>query len=335
VLLVLQQGAAPVAGFVGRDGTELRRLSLPADARFATVGGRWLLYVSAGHLHAADASGFDQDRGALAGMDATDPGWGGLAASPDGSRWAWSYLVGDPNQSLHSRMEIAGLHEQAHVVLDETHADAPLYLEPIAWTDAGMVVADQPGNIGGGPLFFDDHYWWTTRLLDPATGKTRPLSTGASCPFNDIASDGSFTCVAARPSRVVLTTRSGARNLPLPGVVVEEGDALIDPTGRRIAVGIDRTDSNGRPDQRWQVETDLLDVAGGGATTLPASGAVPASWLPDGSLVLADEVTPLVGAENSASILAPDLRTRVPLGDGIYLGMLDPQHAVAAHTPAG
>lgn len=157
VLLVLQQGAPPAARFVARDGHEVRRVPLPADARFATVGGDRLFYVSSGHLHAVAASGLDQDRGALAGMDATDPGWGGLAVSPDGSRWAWSYLVGAP-PPLHSRMEIAGLHEQAHTVLDETHADAPLYLEPVDWTDAGVVVVDQPGNIGGAPLFFDDHY---------------------------------------------------------------------------------------------------------------------------------------------------------------------------------
>lgn len=336
VMLVLQQGAAPEARFVARDGSELRRVPLPQDARFATVGGQWLSYVSSGHLHVVGESGTDQDRGALSGMDATDPGWGGLAVSPDGLRWAWSYLVGDPNRSpLHSRLEIGGLHEQPRVMLDESHDDAPLYLEPIAWTDAGLVVADQPGNIGGFPLFFDDRYWGATRLLDPITGATRRLTSGQACPFNDGIAGGGFTCVAAQPWRVVLTTSSGARTFAIPGVVAQAGDALVDAAGRRIAVGINRSDSTGQPDQRWQVETALIDVSTGGLTILPGNGHVPSSWLPDGSLVVVDVLTPRVGAQNSASILAPDLRSRVSLGDGLYLGALDARHAIAAHTPVG
>jgi len=146
---------------------------------------------------------------------------------------------------------------------------------------------------------------------------------------------GSFTCVTVQPAQVVLTTAGGRRDLSIPGVVVQAGDALIDPAGRRVAVGVDRSESTGQPDQRWQVETVLIDTGGGGSTTLPGNGQVPTSWLPDGSLVLADELTPLVGIENSAAILAPDLRSRVSLGEGVYLGALDPHHAVAAHTPAG
>jgi hypothetical protein len=333
-VLMVQNPTGVSVRFVRRDGTELRRVPMPAGMRFATVGGDRLFYVSAAHLHSLGADGSDHDMGALDGMQATNPGWGGLAVSPDGTRWAWSFLVGTSGAPMRSRMEVAGVGEKARVVLDASH-DSPLYLEPIAWTEAGIVVADQPGNIGGFPLFFDDHYWWFTRLLDPVTFAQRTLSTGQPCPFNDIAADGDFTCLSAHPAQVVLTRGATRRTFALPGTVVNAGDALIDPAGRRIAIGINRSDSTGQSDQQWKVDIVMFDVATGAATALPFSGVVPVSWLPDGSLVVADVVNPDAGVQNSATLLAPDLRTRTELGPGAYLGALDARHAVATHAATG
>ena len=77
----------------------------------------------------------------------------------------------------------------------------------------------------------------------------------------------------------------------------------------------------------------LIDVGGGAATTIAHDGKVPVAWLADGSLVLANVVSPEVTVQNSVSILSPDLRTEISLGAGGYLGALDAHHAVAGQVP--
>ena len=332
-VLLVQDATSSRARFVRRDGVEIDSVPLPQDLRFFAVGGDRLWYVSAtGHLHAVAGNGADVDHGVLEGMPQNSVGWGGLAVSPDGSRWIWSYVIGDGTGSLHSRMEVAGTGRAPRVVADENRSDSE-YLEPIAWTDAGIVVADQPGGIGGGPLFFDDRYWWDTRLYDPLSLTARPL-TGRTqdCPFNDIAKDGSFTCVSSGGSStgtgtVVLHRADGSsRRLSIAAQVTVAGDAMIAPDGARIAVGVSSRENS--------VDTYLIALRTGATTRTGPAGDVPVAWLPDGSLVLENVVDPLTGPANDAAILAPDGRI-TQLGVGAYLGALDARHSLAAHAPAG
>jgi len=330
--LVAGQTTFNTIRFVRVDGTEIRTFKLPKDSTPPTAGGDRVFFVVDGEVHSVDASGSSVNHGKF--MD-EEPAFTKLVVSPDGKRWAWTIEKRHQDDSITSKLFIAGEgSDKAKVLLEETSTVQTVAI-PVLWTAAGLVVIDMPEGIGG-LIFFADTYWGRSRLVDPDTGKSTTLTHKADeCPLNDVSSDRSWTCVrklghgggsvgTATKGTVVLHRPGSAEvELNIEQAALQVGNAVISPRGDRVAVGIY---TGTRADESYSLSTIVFDVAMHSQTTASSDDTVPAAWLPDGSLVL-------VGADfarpKGCSLLKPDGST-VNLGDGRFIGFLDAKGSVPA-----
>jgi hypothetical protein len=162
-------------------------------------------------------------------------------------------------------------------------------LQPVAWSPAGPVVAEEPLGIGGYVLF--RRTFGAAGLLDMATQAVRPLAD-ADCAFSDMASDGTVACVLGGregPSHwsgpvTLRLLRPGGRpplDVPLPASVAQAGAAFFSPDGTSLSLAMSPALGEGQE----QIETDLVDVATGTRHPFGPAGLIPAGWLPDGHLL--------------------------------------------------
>jgi hypothetical protein len=250
----------------------------------------------------------------------------------------WS-VVDDAGGTLRSRLFLAGDGIPARLMREEHTPGSNQYLQPVLWSAAGVVIVNQPGNIGGF-ILFGDLYWWDSYLLDPATLQWTPLSRQDDrCPFNDLSGDGTWTCSTWG---LQVPNRGGIVSEHRPGLEVKRfaieppvsymGDALVSPDGSRVAVGMSHTDVG--PDIVLDMGTVVFDVSTSKSTRIGPTGDVPAAWLPDGALILQDEQPRDGYPKSRLDLLRPD-GTLVRLAIGGFVGVLDPAGAIPSRTPAG
>jgi len=321
--------------FVHLDGSPISSYKLPNNTSAVEAGGDHVFFLESGHLWSVSWTGVAKDHGPVPGLLAQPPYWGGFVVSPDGSRWMWSVVDG-AGSSLRSRLYVAGDGIQARLVKEESTPGSNQYLDPVLWSAAGVVIVNQPGNIGGF-ILFGDHYWWDSYLLDPVTMKWAPLSSQRDgCPFNDVSGDGTWTCTSWGPKQggVVAVHRpgSGVKELVVEPPVFSMGDALISTDGSQIAVGMSHSDIG--PDAVLDLGTVMFHPSTGRSARVGPVGDVPAAWLPDGALILQDEQPRDGYPKSRLDLLRPD-GTVVRLGTGGFVGVLDPAGAIPGRTPAG
>jgi hypothetical protein len=322
--LVNGQTVFDTVRFVLLDGTQISTFKLPANATPPTVGGDRVFYVADGEVRSVDASGTSVNHGKF--MD-KEPVLSKLVVSPDGKRWAWS-IAEIHGTSVTSKVFVAGEGSDNRRILLQKTSTEETELTPVLWSPSGLVVVEMPIGIGG-LIFFDDLYWGRSSLVDPDTGMSSILTRDADeCPLNDVASDGSWTCIAGlghgggsvgTPAKgTVVLHRAGSTRveLALEAKAKQVGNAVIGPQGARVAVGIF---TGTRPDDSQALSTVVFDVATGEQSLVGSNDSVPVAWLSDGSLVLegAD-----FGHPSGCSLFRSD-RSIVKLGAGRFIGFLD------------
>lgn len=328
--LVGDQTVFNTVRFVRLDGKEIHRFKLPKGATPPTVGGDRVFFVVEGEVRSVDASGASVNHGKF--MD-KEPAFTKLIVSPDGKRWAWSVEERHGDDSITTKIFIAGTNSEKPRVLIEETKDQTIPI-PVLWSSAGLVIVDMPDGIGG-LVFFADSYWGQSRLIDPDSGKSTPLTGSADkCPLSDVSSDGSWTCIkglgrgggsVATPTRgSVVLHRPGATPLefPIDQPALQTGSALISPRDDLVAVGIY---SGQRSDKSYSLSTILFDISSRTQSIAATDDTVPIAWLPGGGLILegADFTHP-----KGCSLLLSD-GSRVNFGEGRFIGFLDAAGSVA------
>ncbi|HEX3606870.1 MAG TPA: hypothetical protein VH134_13180 [Candidatus Dormibacteraeota bacterium] len=310
---------------VGLDGVEAARLPLPDSAEAVAVGGHRVLVAGGGRLLGGVAG--TTVPGALTPLS-TLPGGSadslvrGLVISPDGGSWLFSLVVQHEDGTLTSRIYRGG--EGAAPRLLVEHTAPGRALQPVAWTAGGAVVSDEPVGIGGYVLF--RRSFGPTSLLDVDSGTLRPL-TGEDCAFSDLAADGSVACVVdgregpntGGPVRLRIQPRTGAPlEVRLPSTDQQAGAAYFSPDGLWVTLA----SSPATAGASEPVTDVLVDRRDGSVHPLPASGLIPAGWLPGGH-ILADRPTGIEGGDPGTWAIIPEAgATRISTAV-MALGLLD------------
>jgi len=329
--------------FLRSDGTLVRSYRLPFDANLGgtvTVGGDRVFFSNGAELRSVGSSGSATDHGSLEGVVAhpsTFPGQvQGLVVSPDGRSWVWGVTRPLAKHAIRSLIYLGGVGRSPKVIFQETSDDGTSQVAPVLWLAAGVVLVKFPLGLGG-LIVFPDTYWGDSRLLDPRTLRLKVLTKSTEgCPLNDVAQDGSWTCVGGvgqggptyppTAGRVQLHGADGSsRVLTVNEPLTEMGNAIVNGTGAsaHLAVGL----FTGVDDATFSAKTIVFDLATGGSHRVGATWDVPAAWLPDGSLVL--QAVVIGPSQSLCTLLHPD-GTTVRLGSGRFLGYFDHQASVPA-----
>lgn len=300
VLLVIEApvptpGSAVSLQLIREDGTAMRTVNLsPGSDVVAVAGQRIFVRTTDGGLLAIAADGHTKQlepAGLLTGI-------GGVAASPDGSRWLWASQTSDTtSQSIY----VAGDGLAARKIATLAY---PTVLVPYAWTSHGIFFDSLPMDyFGYRPFNTVFNALGGVQLLDPATGTMKPL-TLHGCVFSDETADGEIACFPTDAGYLVpnrhtlrIIDPSGKSNdfvLSIPRFN-NVGDAFFSrdatfltvagATGVAAPLQIGATSTKSE-----QYGTDLVTVSAaqivrfGPMGTRLAMGS--ASWLPDGKLVL-------------------------------------------------
>lgn len=294
------------------DGTLLSAGALPDDTEALALAGSRLLIAGGDRLHSLEAGGVAHDLGDLG--DGADTLVRGLVASPDGHRWAWASVVQDQSGTVHDGIRVGGDGITAHTVLDRTEVGTAL--QPVAWTGAGLVVADEPLGIGGYVLFRRE--FGPTSLLDPLTGTLTPL-LGDDCAYSDTTGAGTLACIAgghegphgSEPVSLHLIPRSGGSlTVSLPGDVAQAGAAWFSPDRRRVTLASSpalATDSE-------VVRCTVLDALTAQTVAACPDGLIPAGWLSPDSF--AAFRTPSTAGGQSGTFVVHSDGTATPIAGG-------------------
>ena len=286
------------------DGAQVSAASLPDGTEALALAGTRVLVAGGGRLHALDAGGVMRDLGDLG--DDADALVRGLVASPDGHRWIWASVSQDQSGTVHDTLRLAGDGMPPHTVLTRTESGTAL--QPVAWTAAGVVVADEPLGIGGYVLFRRE--FGSTSLLDPVAATLHPLLAD-SCAYSDTGPTGAAACVVdgregphgSGPVTLHLVSAGGGSlTLSLPGDIAQAGAAWFSPDGARLTLA----SSPALATDAEVVHCMVLDTATARAAAACPDGLIPAGWL---------------GAQSFAAFRTPstaggDPGTYVVRGDG-------------------
>ena len=312
-------------------GHEVRSVRLPnGSAGFATVGGSSVFFVDRETLESVDSSGRISVHGSLGatiGCCSTRQ-VRTLAVSPDGRRWVWNVVTPNKDQSETTKLYLDGVGLSPRLILKETSSTNAYTVDPVFWSQGGIALA----NLGiglGGLVFFSDSYWYPTRLLDPKTLMTSPLSQTDNCFLTDVASDGTWICVGApasntAPRHAAIRIHEADGNVRSFATQAGEqfGNALISQDRRRVAFGV----FLGVKGSDYPLATYIIDLTTGKTSRIGMDGDIPEAWLPDGSLVLFD--ADFAHKHQRTTIVRPD-GSVVSLGSGEFVGYLDASRAVA------
>jgi len=307
--------------------------ALPVADPVMTVGGDQVFYVLNGHLRSVRASGTACDYGRLPGANTSPSNVNGrvtgLVASTDGRRWAWNVEDWHADGSISTTIYIAGVGRAPRVLLRETSPPSAYEIVPIKWTTSGIVLAYM-GVGRGGLVFFQDSYWSETKIIDPDSGSLRGLTTTKErCALNDLASDGSWTCVTASTSSSAVTSWTVIVHKPdgteesiqVSPPAEQVGNGIL--SGSRLAVGVYEGFQN---NSYYKLRTVLYD--GTGAPTLLSDGVVPAGWLPNGALVVWD--ADFSNPASQGSFLIGQGGNLLRVGLGKFIGYLSSGGSVPA-----
>ena len=265
-------------------GRTVARLPLSDTDEAVGAGGRRVLVGGAGRLRSLGADGAVQDLGAVP-FDGSGGLIRGLVVDPTGSRWLWSTVDQGNDGVADSRLWLGSAGTPPRQLAESVQPGRDL--EPLAWTDGGAVVGDDVLGIGGYILF--RRGFGPTSLLDTAAGTLRSL-TEEQCAFNDLAADGTVTCVVGGhegpPGEGPVSLRiqpphGPATVVPMPAAARQAGAALVRPGGGTLAFAWSPATADGAE----QIEMDLVATAGGAPRPFGPAGLIPRAWLPDGRLV--------------------------------------------------
>jgi len=293
---------------VGLDGVEAARLALPDSAEAVATGGHRLLVAGGGQLLGATSGGSAST--SLSPVSTLPPGGAdalvrGLVISPDGGSWLFSMVVQHDDGTITSRIYLGGEGTAARLLVEHTAPGRAL--QPVAWTAGGPVISDEPVGIGGYVLF--RRTFGPTSLLDVSSGALHPL-TGEDCAFSDLAADGAVACIVdgregpngGGPVRLRIQPRTGAPiEVRLPAGEAQAGAAYFSPDSPWVTLASSpATASSSEP-----VTDVLVDRRDGSVHPLPASGLIPAGWLPGGR-ILADRPTGIEGGDPGTWAITPE-----------------------------
>jgi hypothetical protein len=145
--------------------------------------------------------------------------------------------------------------------------------------------------------------------LDPVTWTATSLDRTANCSFSDQARDGTLACLSRdgdQPVLQLVKSSGSVQTIRLAQPAFNQnGDAYFDATGGRLILG----GATGEEAAAERFSTGLVRAPGtsmaifGPAGVRPAMG--PASWLPDGRLVVWRPVG-AVGGPAGIYLLGPD-----------------------------
>lgn len=292
---VLTPGTAVTLQLFREDGGAVRSLTLsPGSDVVAIAGQRIFVRTADGQLLAIAGDGNTKQlerAGSLTGI-------GGVAASPDGLRWVWASQTSDAtSQSIY----LGGDGVAARKIATLAY---PTVLVPYAWTSHGVFFDSLPMDyFGYRPFSTVFNALGGVQLLDPATGTMKPLALHG-CSVGDEAADGTIACFPTDPGYLVpnrhtlrIIDPSGKANdfvLSIPRFNYV-GDAFFSPDETFLTVagatGVAApTTMGGSSTKPEQYGTDLVTVSAAGIVRFGPTGTRlamgPASWLPDGRLVL-------------------------------------------------
>jgi hypothetical protein len=262
------------------DGTEADKFTLRPGVEVLAAAGERVFVRSGGHLKAIKRDGSVEDLEDIGSENA-----GRVVASPDGRRWLWStYLVN--GDTVHSQVHLGGVGIAPRLVEDSTEDHR--MLEPYSWTAHGAFVAHSAMGIGGHILF--SSATGPVDRLDPTTWTATALDETAGCSFSDQARDGTLACLSRdgeQPVLQLVKSSGSVQTIRLSQPAFHQsGDAYFDATGGRLILG----GATGEDDSAQRFSTALVRAPSdsmaifGPAGVRPAMG--PASWLPDGRLVV-------------------------------------------------
>jgi hypothetical protein len=279
-------GAAPnTLRLLHLDGREVAHVTLDPDAEALTTAGSTVLVAGAGQVRAMSGSGAVTAQVSLP-SNATPDLVRGLVGDGSGTRWMWSAVAQSGGIAV-TRLYQSGPTGPPTLVMSRQGSGTAL--QPVAWSSAGPVVAEEPLGIGGYVLF--RRTFGAAGLLDVTTQSVRPLAD-ADCAYSDLAADSTVACVlggregpthGSGPVTLRLL-RSGGRpplDVPLPASVAQAGAAFFSPDGTSLSLAMSPALGEGQE----QIETDLVDVATGTRHVFGPAGLIPTGWLPDGRLV--------------------------------------------------
>ena len=259
------------------DGSQVAAAALPEDTEAVTLAGDRVLFGGGGRLRRLENGGVVVDLGDLG--DDPDTLVRGLVASPDGRRWMWAAVSQDQSGTVHDTIRLGGDGLAPRTLLTRTETASAL--QPVAWTAAGAVVADEPLGIGGYVLFRRE--FGPTSLIDPAGGGLTPLLAD-DCAYSDSLATGVSACIAdgregvhgAAPVSLHLVSRQGGLlTVSLPGDVAQAGDAWFSPDGRRLTLAT----SPALADQSEVIHCLILDVQTAQTVGGCPDGLSPAGWV--------------------------------------------------------
>jgi len=259
------------------DGGLVSAAPLPDGSEAVALAGTRVLVAGSGRLWGLDAGAVLRDLGGLG--DEPDTLTRGLVASPDGHHWMWASVSQDDSGTVHDTLRVAGDGMPPHALLTRTETGAAL--QPVAWTGAGVVVADEPLGIGGYVIFRRE--FGPTSLLDPVTATLRPL-LGDDCAYSDTGPTGSTACVVdghegphgdGPVTLHLISAGGGSLTRSLPGDIAQAGAAWFSPDGGRVTLASSpalATDSE-------VVHCMVLDTATARTAAGCPDGLIPAGWL--------------------------------------------------------
>jgi hypothetical protein len=259
------------------DGAQVSAAPLPDGTEAVALAGTRVLVAGGGRLSGLDAGGGLRDLGSLG--DDPDALTRGLVASPDGHRWMWASVSQDESGTVHDTLRLAGDGMPPHTVLTRTESGAAL--QPVAWTGAGVVVADEPLGIGGYVIFRRE--FGPTSLLDPVTATLRPL-LGDDCAYSDSGPTGSTACIVDGHEGAhgngpvtlhLISAGGGSLTLSLPGDIAQAGAAWFSPDGGRVTLASSPALAN----DSEVVHCMVLDAATARSVGACPDGLIPAGWL--------------------------------------------------------
>jgi hypothetical protein len=281
------------------DGSEADNFTLKPGVEVLAAAGERVFVRSGSHLKAIKRDGRVEDLADI-GSEST----GRVVASPDGRRWLWStYLVN--GDTVHSQVYLGGVGIESRVVEDSTEEQT--VLEPFSWTASGAFVVHAGMGIGGYILFSSAA--GPVDRLDPVTWTATSLQMTAGCSFSDQARDGTLACTGldgGSPVLKLIGSGGSVQTIRLSQPAFNQnGDAFFDATGRRLALGGAVGEDAGA--ERFSTAlvrpADASMASFGPAGVRPAMG--PASWLPDGRLVVWRPQN-AVGGPAGIYLLGPD-----------------------------